>query len=101
VHVPVRVCDVGGWTDTWFAHHGLVCSLAVGPGVSVWASAAPGDGAITVDALDYAVTFTVGSEPPEHRLLADAIREAGAIGSIDVQMRPPRLSGRPPPCVWV
>lgn len=32
---PVRIADVGGWTDTWFAQRGLVCSLAVGPGVTV------------------------------------------------------------------
>jgi D-glycero-alpha-D-manno-heptose-7-phosphate kinase len=83
----VRVCDVGGWTDTWFAQHGRVCSLAVGPGVSVWASAVPGDGAITVDAIDFGVAFTIGSEPPEHRLLADAVREAGAVGAVDVRMR--------------
>ena len=35
---PVRVCDVGGWTDTWFGSPGQVCSLAVGPGVTVEAT---------------------------------------------------------------
>jgi len=34
---PVRVADVGGWTDTWFGSPGAVCSLAVGPGVQVTA----------------------------------------------------------------
>ncbi|MCB0962112.1 MAG: hypothetical protein KDA98_02230 [Acidimicrobiales bacterium] len=32
---PVRVADVGGWTDTWFGSPGQVCSVAVGPAVSV------------------------------------------------------------------
>jgi D-glycero-alpha-D-manno-heptose-7-phosphate kinase len=32
---PVRVADVGGWTDTWFAEGGAVCNLAVGPGARV------------------------------------------------------------------
>ncbi len=32
---PVRICDVGGWTDTWFAGHGAVLNLAVTPGVEV------------------------------------------------------------------
>lgn len=32
---PVRVCDAGGWTDTWFAGTGRVCNLAVRPGVRV------------------------------------------------------------------
>ena len=31
---PVRVCDLGGWTDTWFAGHGLVVNVAVAPGVT-------------------------------------------------------------------
>lgn len=32
---PVRTADVGGWTDTWFASHGSVCSIAIDPGVTV------------------------------------------------------------------
>jgi D-glycero-alpha-D-manno-heptose-7-phosphate kinase len=32
---PVRICDLGGWTDTWFARHGVVCHLAVKPGAEV------------------------------------------------------------------
>ena len=32
---PVRVADAGGWTDTWFAETGVVCSVAVGPGVEI------------------------------------------------------------------
>ncbi len=32
---PVRVGDVGGWTDTWFGSPGRVCHLAVGRGVTV------------------------------------------------------------------
>jgi D-glycero-alpha-D-manno-heptose-7-phosphate kinase len=55
--------------------------------VSVQGSAGPGDGTVTVDATDYGVAFTVGAEPPEHRLLAEAIREAGAVGPLDVQLR--------------
>ena len=23
---PVRICDIGGWTDTHFAEHGAVCN---------------------------------------------------------------------------
>ncbi|MET1001527.1 MAG: GHMP kinase [Acidimicrobiia bacterium] len=34
----MRVCDAGGWTDTWFAGHGVVCSLAVRPGAHVRAT---------------------------------------------------------------
>ena len=32
---PIRICDVGGWTDTWFARHGRVFNIAVSPCVEV------------------------------------------------------------------
>ncbi len=32
---PIRICDQGGWTDTWFAQHGCVFNLAVHPCVEV------------------------------------------------------------------
>jgi D-glycero-alpha-D-manno-heptose-7-phosphate kinase len=35
VTAPVRIADVGGWTDTWFAATGAVCNIAVGPAVKV------------------------------------------------------------------
>lgn len=35
VTAPVRIADVGGWTDTWFAGEGRVCSIAVRPGARV------------------------------------------------------------------
>src|ERR1044071_3790337 len=32
---PIRICDLGGWTDTWFAGTGKVLNLAVFPSVEV------------------------------------------------------------------
>ena len=32
---PIRICDNGGWTDTWFARHGKVFHIAVSPYVEV------------------------------------------------------------------
>ena len=32
---PIRVCDNGGWTDTWFAEHGKVFNIGVYPYVEV------------------------------------------------------------------
>jgi len=32
---PIRVCDNGGWTDTWFAQHGKVFNIGVYPHVEV------------------------------------------------------------------
>lgn len=45
---PVRIADVGGWTDTWFAGHGAVCHLAVAPGIVVDAEFDDGPGAMPV-----------------------------------------------------
>ena len=94
VVVPVRVCDVGGWTDTWFAERGRVCSLAVGPGISVQASTVAGSGRVTIDLADYDVVFPVGSGPSEHRLPSEAVHEAEPTGPYDVHLRV--LSSVPP-----
>jgi len=32
---PIRICDNGGWTDTWFAQHGQVFNIGVHPCVEV------------------------------------------------------------------
>jgi D-glycero-alpha-D-manno-heptose-7-phosphate kinase len=32
---PVRICDVGGWTDTWFAGHGAVFNIGVTPNIEI------------------------------------------------------------------
>lgn len=47
VSAPTRIADLGGWTDTWFAGHGMVCHIAVWPGVDV--TIAPCDGPAGVE----------------------------------------------------
>lgn len=44
--VPVRTCDIGGWTDTWFGGPGRVLNVAVAPGVEVtlWSTEPPQKG---------------------------------------------------------
>ncbi|MEW5869167.1 MAG: GHMP kinase [Chloroflexota bacterium] len=32
---PIRICDNGGWTDTWFAGHGRIFNIGVYPYVEV------------------------------------------------------------------
>src|SRR5688500_16003130 len=66
VTAPVRVCDAGGWTDTWFAGTGQVCNLAVRPGVRVEVAAREDD----------EVTY----ELPPTPLVEAAVAEAGATG---------------------
>jgi D-glycero-alpha-D-manno-heptose-7-phosphate kinase len=86
IEAPVRACDVGGWTDTWFAGHGRVCSLAVGPGVQVTGAVAPGEGRVTITVAADGTSFAVGDEPPHHRLLAEAVREAGVAPDHDLAL---------------
>jgi D-glycero-alpha-D-manno-heptose-7-phosphate kinase len=38
---PIRICDLGGWTDTWFAGSGMVTNMAVFPAVEVIVAASP------------------------------------------------------------
>src|SRR5512141_852637 len=38
---PIRVCDCGGWTDTWFARYGRVFNIAVRPCVEVQVAVFP------------------------------------------------------------
>jgi len=38
---PIRICDIGGWTDTWFAGHGAVFNIAVSPCVEIQVSVYP------------------------------------------------------------
>ena len=59
---PVRVADVGGWTDTWSGSPGRVCHLAVGPGVEVSAELVACDpgGPIRLIAPDVGIAEIVG-----------------------------------------
>jgi D-glycero-alpha-D-manno-heptose-7-phosphate kinase len=49
VSVPVRICDNGGWTDTWFGAPGKVLNIGVRPGVEVSMRATGGPDPIVVD----------------------------------------------------
>jgi D-glycero-alpha-D-manno-heptose-7-phosphate kinase len=75
VTAPVRICDCGGWTDTWFARRGAVLHIAVWPGVTVNASATPGDETTNVRLSSYGETYTFAtSRPPgRHRIIEAAV----------------------------
>lgn len=63
---PVRVADVGGWTDTWFGSPGRVCHLAVGPGVVVDATlvdGADGDLPVRLVAPTLSEDYRTGPDP--------------------------------------
>jgi D-glycero-alpha-D-manno-heptose-7-phosphate kinase len=93
---PFRVADAGGWTDTWFAGHGRVCNLAVGPGAAVRASTTPAatatvELAVTAFAEEY--RYPVAHPPGRHPLLEAAISRHGPGGghlsvSVDADVPP-------------
>jgi D-glycero-alpha-D-manno-heptose-7-phosphate kinase len=58
-YTPVRVCDFGGWTDTWFAWNGAVTSIAVDPGIECLVRVRPGSG-VEVFAENFSTRFTLG-----------------------------------------
>ena len=75
---PTRVCDNGGWTDTWFAQHGLIFNIAVTPGVEVQIEVYPRDAQserVIVQAENYGQSFTVepgSGQWPQHPLIGAA-----------------------------
>lgn len=40
---PIRICDNGGWTDTWFAEHGKIFNIGVYPYTEVQIQVYPAD----------------------------------------------------------
>jgi D-glycero-alpha-D-manno-heptose-7-phosphate kinase len=86
---PIRICDNGGWTDTWFARHGKVFNIAVYPYAEVQMRVYQNRGErarITINAENYGERFTI-AEPngvyDKHPLLEAAIDYMGV---------PPELS---------
>lgn len=85
VNAPVRIADVGGWTDTWFGAPGTVCNVAVGPGVTAEARRvrrAAGAPRVRLVAADVDADYFVGPDeidgwaapaPGRHPLLEHAI----------------------------
>lgn len=59
---PIRVCDLGGWTDTWFAEHGRILNIGVYPYVHcqmVVTEAESGKGRLTIFAENYGDRYTI------------------------------------------
>ena len=87
----MRICDVGGWTDTWFARTGAVVSIAVGPAVEVVVSARPrGDGPqvlLVAPDLGERYAFDVEALPGRQPLLEAALSLAALPGDVAVEAR--------------
>jgi D-glycero-alpha-D-manno-heptose-7-phosphate kinase len=88
---PIRICDIGGWTDTWFAGHGKVFNIGVNPGVEVQVKVHPIGalpGRVVLDVENYAdcYAFELGAGPGRHPLLEAAIDEVSLPGNVAVEI---------------
>jgi len=73
---PVRICDIGGWTDTWFGGPGRVVNVAVTPGVEVAIRARAGPDPVVLYVEAFGDRYPVGpggSRVARHPLLEAAI----------------------------
>jgi D-glycero-alpha-D-manno-heptose-7-phosphate kinase len=96
---PVRICDIGGWTDTRIAGHGEVVNLAIRPGTEVEVALRDdGGGRRVVHAVDYGESFRVeegwDSVPQHHRLLAAALEQASLAKGCSIEVT---VSSKVPP----
>jgi D-glycero-alpha-D-manno-heptose-7-phosphate kinase len=96
---PVRVCDLGGWTDTWFGGPGRLVNIAVRPGVAVRSETVPGPGVVTFDVGDFGDLYEVGpgAPPPgRHPILEAAVNIVPPPPGFDTRIRV--TSAHPPGC---
>ncbi len=73
---PVRICDNGGWTDTWFGGPGRVLNIAVAPGVEVSIRTTVGPDPVVLDVANFGHRYPVvpgASRAARHPLLEAAI----------------------------
>lgn len=96
---PIRICDNGGWTDTWFARHGTVFNIGVTPCVEVEVTitdAGTQADRIVLDVVNYQdrYGFTPGALPGRHPLLEAIVDDFGLPESVSMEISV--RSGVPP-----
>ncbi len=78
---PIRICDIGGWTDTWFASHGKIFNIGVAPYVEVQIAVYPRSARaeqVMLYAENYGERFAITPGDPSyvrHPLLEAAVEE--------------------------
>jgi D-glycero-alpha-D-manno-heptose-7-phosphate kinase len=88
---PIRICDIGGWTDTWFSGHGNVFNIGVSPNVEVQLKVHPirafRDRVVLVaENFGERYTFNPRVLPGRHPLLETAVDEIGLPDEVSVQI---------------
>jgi len=89
---PIRICDNGGWTDTWFAEYGKVFNIGVYPFAEVQIEVYPTDAMeerIIINAENFGERYILHTEAPgrdRHPLLEAAIRIMGVAERFSFQV---------------
>lgn len=99
-YAPVRICDLGGWTDTWFAKTGTVLNFAASPGVEVRTKVYQRmneEPQVVLYAVDLGKRLEIDLNSPiwvEKDLLEAAVRRIGVPSSYCVEIS---VHSEPPP----
>lgn len=90
---PIRICDNGGWTDTWFAEYGRIFNIAVSPfaqaQIHVYPRAARPN-QVSIQAENYTDQYSFDpdrlSEWLKHPLLEATIKRMGVPEDISIEV---------------
>jgi D-glycero-alpha-D-manno-heptose-7-phosphate kinase len=89
---PIRICDNGGWTDTWFAEHGKIFNIGVCPctqvEIQVYPQFAPGERCI-IHAENYGDHYAwdpTSTTWDRHPLLEASIQSVGIPDGVAVEV---------------
>jgi D-glycero-alpha-D-manno-heptose-7-phosphate kinase len=88
------VCDLGGWTDTWFAEHGTVVNVGVYPYVEVQLTITPrtrtgGEPPVILHAENFGDRYVIvpgEPMPARHPLLEAAVERMGVPDDVAVEI---------------
>jgi D-glycero-alpha-D-manno-heptose-7-phosphate kinase len=89
---PIRICDNGGWTDTWFAEYGRIFNIGVYPYAEVQIEVFPLGALpdrIVIYAENYGERYAVQTDKPgwdRHPLLEAAIELMGVPDDLAFQV---------------
>ncbi len=88
---PIRICDNGGWTDTWFAEHGKIFNIGVYPYVEVQIEVYPRQAMkdrVILHAENFGQRYAVFPKNERHEWIHHPLLEA----AIDYMGVPPELA---------
>jgi D-glycero-alpha-D-manno-heptose-7-phosphate kinase len=89
---PIRICDNGGWTDTWFAEYGTIFNIGVYPYAEVQIEVFPNDDTrerITINAENFGERYVMHADKQgweRHPLLEASIQRMGVPDELAIQI---------------